>query len=592
MELSLAASLANCNFTRLLPSKTSISLVASRRASIRPAVLCMAISETSTESVVRRSANFQPAIWHYDFIQSLRSDYTEESCSQRIDKLKGEVRMMLQKAVDPLERLELIDVLQRLGLSYHFDEEIQKILESIYDANYGGKIPSNKENIYATALEFRLLRQLGYGVPQEIFNSFRNEQGNFKASLCDDIKGILCLYEASFLLVEGETILEETRDFTTKQLKEYIKQSTDENLTDLVSHALEVPLHWRMLRLETRRFIDVYRSREDANPILLELATLDFNLVQTSHQEDVKEISRWWKNTGLGEKLSFARDRLMESFLWSAGVMFQPQYGYSRRIFTKIFALITILDDVYDVYGTLDELELFTNAIERWDTNTIDQLPYYMKICFLTLHNSINEIAYDILRERGVNVIPSLRKVWTDLCRSFLLEATWYHKKHTPTFEEYLQNAWVSVLGPSVLVHVYLSITNPITEETTRFLEEYPNIIRWSSTIFRLANDLETSEDEIERGDVSKSLQCYMHETGKSQEESRKYISSLIETTWKKMNKERAVGSSLFQTYVEIGINLARTAQCMYQHGDGLSVSDRETKDRIQSVLINPIPLR
>jgi hypothetical protein len=37
-----------------------------------------------------------------------------ESFSGQIDKLKGEVRMMFHKVVDPLERLELIDILQRL----------------------------------------------------------------------------------------------------------------------------------------------------------------------------------------------------------------------------------------------------------------------------------------------------------------------------------------------------------------------------------------------------------------------------------------------------------------------------------------------
>jgi (-)-alpha-terpineol synthase len=48
-----------------------------------------------------------------------------ESFSGQIDKLKGEVRMMFHKVVDPLERLELIDILQRLGISYYFDNEIQ-----------------------------------------------------------------------------------------------------------------------------------------------------------------------------------------------------------------------------------------------------------------------------------------------------------------------------------------------------------------------------------------------------------------------------------------------------------------------------------
>jgi hypothetical protein len=74
---------------------------------------------------------------------------------------------------------------------------------------------------------------------------------------------------------------------------------------------------------------------------------------------------RWWRSTGLGENLNFARDRLIECFLWTVGLKFEPQYGYFRRMSTKINALITIIDDIYDVYGTLDELELFTDTVER-----------------------------------------------------------------------------------------------------------------------------------------------------------------------------------------------------------------------------------
>ena len=40
----------------------------------------------------------------------------------------------------------------------------------------------------------------------------------------------------------------------------------------------------------------------------------------------------------------------------------------------------------------------------------MDQLPEYMKICFLALFNSSNEIAYDILKEKGSNIIRHLRK--------------------------------------------------------------------------------------------------------------------------------------------------------------------------------------
>ena len=38
-----------------------------------------------------------------------------------------------------------------------------------------------------------------------------------------------------------------------------------------------------------------------------------------------------------------------------------------RRIQTKLLVLITVIDDIYDAYGTLEELELFTEAIERYE---------------------------------------------------------------------------------------------------------------------------------------------------------------------------------------------------------------------------------
>ena len=93
-------------------------------------------------------------------------------------------------------------------------------------------------------------------------------------------------------LIEGENILEEAKDFSTKHLEEYINQNKDKNLAAIINHSLELPLHWRMLRLDARWFIDIYRTRKDLYPILLELAELDFNMVQAAHQFDLKQVSR------------------------------------------------------------------------------------------------------------------------------------------------------------------------------------------------------------------------------------------------------------------------------------------------------------
>lgn len=78
------------------------------------------------------------------------------------------------------------------------------------------------------------------------------------------------------------------------------------------------------------------------------------------------KLYRWWKQTGLTEKLPFARDRVVECYLWTVA-FFPPAYGYSRMMATKVFTIITIIDDIFDVHGTLEELQLFNSVIQRSD---------------------------------------------------------------------------------------------------------------------------------------------------------------------------------------------------------------------------------
>lgn len=57
-----------------------------------------------------------------------------------------------------------------------------------------------------------------------------------------------------------------------------------------MNHALELPL--RTQRLEAIWSIESYSNKEDANQVLLELAILDYNIVQSVYQRDLRETSR------------------------------------------------------------------------------------------------------------------------------------------------------------------------------------------------------------------------------------------------------------------------------------------------------------
>ncbi|PON50241.1 Squalene/phytoene synthase [Parasponia andersonii] len=46
----------------------------------------------------------------------------------------------------------------------------------------------------------------------------------------------------------------------------------------------------------------------------------------------------------------------------------------------------------------------------RWDINYLDQLPDYMKLCFIATYNAVNEMVYDVLKGQGHLVIKYLKK--------------------------------------------------------------------------------------------------------------------------------------------------------------------------------------
>ncbi|KAK7861221.1 myrcene synthase [Quercus suber] len=156
-------------------------------------------------------------------------------------------------------------------------------------------------------------------------------------------------------------------------------------------------------------------------------------------------------------------------------------------------------------------------------------------------------LKFRLLRQHGYRMSPEVFNNFKDerrnfkecLCEDakvqkglyrFSVKAKWYYSEYTPNLEEYLKNAWITISSPIILMHSYFIVANPITKEALECLEEYPKIIHWSSMILRLTNDHGTSTDELRRGDIPKSIQCCMNETGAFEKDAREYIKSLIST--------------------------------------------------------------
>lgn len=85
-----------------------------------------------------------------------------------------------------------------------------------------------------------------------------------------------------------------------------------------------------------------------------------------------------------------------------------------------------------------------------------------------------------------------------------------------------------------------------------------------------------------------------MREMNVSEKEAEEHIKSMINNTWKKINGQCLKNQShnlLPCSFVKVTTNVARMVQCLYQFGDGFGIQDRETRNHISSLLIEPINL-
>ncbi|KAL5839747.1 hypothetical protein ACOSQ4_012355 [Xanthoceras sorbifolium] len=478
-------------------------------------------------------------------------------------------RILSEVGEDPSQGLAMIDAVQRVGIDYHFQDEIEQILPRQYmiAANTYGDYDHHDHDLQEVALRFRLLRQEGYDVPADVFNNFRNKEGKFKSNVSKDIKGLMGLFEASQLSISGEDVLNEAEEITAKFLNEWLMHLDNYQAT-VVGNTLRYPHHKSLPRFVAKNlFLSNYQGENGWIHVLQEPVKIDYNVVQSLHQKEIVQVSKWWKGLGLAEKLEFARDQPVKWYVWSMACLTDPSLSDQRIELTKPISLIYIIDDIFDVYGTLDELTLFTETITRWDHAASEQMPEYLRICFEALNDITNEISYKVFKEHGYNPVHSLRKAWASLCNAFLVEAKWFASGQLPKAEEYLENGIVSSGVHVVLIHIFFLLGQNITSKNVELIDNNPGLISSTAAILRLWDDLGSAKDENQEGKDGSYIYYYMKEHQDSTaEDARKHAIDKISDAWKQLNKECLSPNPFSTSFTRASLNLARMVPLMYTY--------------------------
>ncbi|XP_059661878.1 ent-kaurene synthase, chloroplastic-like isoform X3 [Cornus florida] len=419
-------------------------------------------------------------------------------------------------------RLSIVDSLERLGIERYFRKEIRSVL----DETYGCWLQGEEEifmDIATCAMAFRLLRLHGYDISSDPLTQFTKEEYDFDSPWghLKDIGAALELYKASQIIIyPDESDLKKQNSWSNHFLKTKLCNGSihsdrlDKYVIQEVDDALKFPFHASLERIANRRNIEhynadssrilktLYCSSNVSNEDFFKLAVEDFHICQSIHREEINHLERWVVENRL-DKLKFARQRSAYCYFAAAATIFSPEMSDARMSWAKNAVLTTVVDDFFDIGGSIKELENLIHLVEKWDVNLgIDCCSEQGQIIFSALHSTICEIGGKALTWQGRSMTSDIKEIWLDLLSSMMREAEWVRDKSVPTMDEYMRNAYVSfALGPIVLPALYF--IGPKLSNEVVCSSEIHNLFKLMSTCGRLLNDIQSFKRESKEGKLN-----------------------------------------------------------------------------------------
>ncbi|KAL1815036.1 terpene synthase 6, chloroplastic [Daucus carota subsp. sativus] len=439
--------------------------------------------------------------------------------------------------IDIYAHLCMVDTLERLGIDRHFKQEIRSVLDEAYSC----WLQDDEEifmDVDTCALAFRILRMNGYNVLSDKLTRIAKEEC-YLNSLGENLKDTneaLQLYRASEAIIySNESALEKQNSWSNRFLEHKLSNGSvhldrcARIIFQEVHDALKFPFHSNLERMVNRRNIEQYEadsikilktsysSPNISNAEYVRLAVEDFNVCQSIQQKELKLLESWVIESSL-DKLKFARQKTAYCYFSAAATLFSPELSDARMAWAKNGILTTVVDDFFDVGGSIEELLNLIQLVEKWDVNEETECcSEHVRIIFSALHHTICEIGESAFKRQAWHVTTHIIEIWLELLNSMLKEAEWTRDSYVPKLDEYMSNGFISfALGPIVLPTVYL--IGPELSENVVQNGELRSLFKLMSTCGRLLNDIQSFKRESKEGKLN-AVSLYMIHTDATTEE-------------------------------------------------------------------------
>lgn len=505
-------------------------------------------------------------------------------------------------------QLSMVDLLEKIGISQHFSNEIKSIL----DMTYRLWLQRDEEimlDIATCAMAFRLLRMNGYDVSSDGLSHFA-KASTFHNSLhgyLNDRKSILELYKASKVsLSENDLILDNIGYWSGSLLTQKLCSDGDRSRRITIygetEYALKFPFYATLERLDHKRNIEHFDAQGShmlkteyspcpVNQELLSLATADFTFSQSIYQDELLDLDSWVKENML-DQLQFARQKLTYCYLSAAATIFPPELSDARISWAKNGVLTTVVDDFFDVGGSKEELENLIALVEKWHEHHEDEFySEQVKIVFSALYTTVNQLGSMASAVQNRCVTNHLIEVWLQLLRSMMTEAEWQRSQYVPTMEEYMMNGVVSfALGPIVLPALYF-VGEKLLDSVVKD-QEYSELFRLMSTCGRFLNDSQGFEREGSEGKLNSVSLLVLHSGGSmSIEASKEAIQKSIVTSRRDLLRLVLKEDTVVpKPCKELFWKMCKILNVFYFQTDGFS-SPKEMASAVNAVIHEPLKL-
>ncbi|ESQ39538.1 hypothetical protein EUTSA_v10001108mg [Eutrema salsugineum] len=547
---------------------------------------------------LQSSLNFSelpPSQWADKLLSVSIDDSVFDALAREIEVLKPKVRenvfMFSSRDKDAIKRnIISIHFIDSLGLSYYFEREIKETLKHAFQKI--DDLIADENDMYTISIMFRVFRTYGHNISSDVFDRFKGNDGKFKKSLLEDVKGMLSFYEAVHFRTTTDDILDEALSFTMDHLESLAidHKANPPHILKHIQNALYIPQHQKIQVLVAREYLSFYEQEDDHDDTLIKLAKLNFKFLQLLYIQELKTITTWWRGLDHTENLpSGFRERTFESWFVGAMMYFEPQFSLGRIMSAKFFLMFCFVDDACDTYGSILEVESVVDCLERWDPDYMENLQGHMKTAFKFVMYLYKEYE-EILKSQGRSfALEKMIEEFKIVARTNLDLIKWARAGQIPNFDEYIEAGGAEAGSYATIACSIMGLGELGKKEDFEWLLSRPKSVRYLARKTRLLDDITDFEEDMNKGYTANALNYYMKQHGVTIEEATREFHKMIEVIEKVVNEECLKTTNISRPVLMQVVNFGRMVNILYTSDDVYNHREGKLKEYLTTLLVDPI---